>query len=722
VSVTAANVRRAWLAVFTVILASANVAVATTWWPITASLDGTAAVSSARSPRARSADATTEMRRWLASALDPGGPGLPFSFSYDGRSSRNLLPAWSADSATRRLGRRRTRHTLTWHDPVTGLIVRCVAVEYDHFPTVEWTLEFENAGAADTPILDAINALDVAVARGAGTEFLLHHNAGSMASASDFAPRETPLGPGAVKRLGAAGGRPTAADLSYFNVAWGSEGLIVAVGWPGQWAAELRRDDADSLTIRAGQESTHFLLHPGETVRTPLVVLQSWRGNWGDGQNAWRRWMNAYNLPRPGGKLPRPQLLANSSRAYIEMEHATEANQLDYLDRYRQERLEIDAWWMDAGWYVQQEGWTQTGTWVIDPTRFPDGFKPISDVAHRRGMQVVVWFEPERVTAGTWLADMHPEWVLGGRDGGLLDLGNPDAWNWLVDHVDRLITDNGIDVYRQDFNLDPLPYWRQHDTRDRQGITEIRHVMGYLAFWDELRRRHPRLLIDSCASGGRRNDLETMRRAVPLWRSDHAYDPIAQQAMTYGLSMWLPYYGTGTVAMANAPAFGAGWTPVQTYAFWSDAAPSLVSGIDVQVEDIDYAALRTLFRRWRMMSRFYSGDFYPLTAYNRSENDWIAWQFDRRRRQDGVVQAFRRQASPDETMRLKLHGLDPRARYTVRELGGPRLGSSSGRRLMVTGIPVTLRERPGAAVILYRATGSRVAPAVTGAVAPASTR
>jgi alpha-galactosidase len=661
-------------------------------------------------------------RRWLAFARDPNGSAPPFSFTYGGQSSRDLLPGWGAESASRRLGRRRTQHTFTWHDPATGLIVRCVAIEYEVFPTIEWSLSFENAGAADTPILEAINALDIGIERGAGTEFLLHHNVGSRATRSDFAPIETPLGPGVVKRIGAAGGRPTGSDLSYFNVAWGGEGLLVAVGWPGQWAAELSRDQGPGLAIRAGQELTHFRLHPGERVRTPLVALQSWRGDWGRGQNIWRRWMTAYTLPRQGRTLPRPQLLANSSRAYMEMENATEANQIAYLDRYRQEHIKLDGWWMDAGWYVQQQGWTQTGTWVIDPARFPHGFKPISDAAHRRGMKIVLWFEPERVAPATWLADTHPEWVLGGRAGGLLDLGNPDAWNWLVDHIDRLLTDNDIDVYRQDLNIDPLPYWRRNDAPDRQGITEIRHVTGYLAFWDELRRRHPRLLIDSCASGGRRNDLETMRRAVPLWRSDHAYEPIGQQGMTYGLSMWLPYYGTGTVAMASAPAFGGGWTPVEKYAFWSDAAPSLVSSIDVRVEDLDYAALRTLFRQWRTMSRFYSGDYYPLTPYSQSEDDWMAWQFDRPGNRDGVVQVFRRARCEGETIRLKLRGLDPTSRYAVRALGGSRQRPMSGRRLMEMGMPVTVREQPGTTVILYRATGASASHTVAEAVAHVPTR
>ena len=62
--------------------------------------------------------------------------------------------------------------------------------------------------------------------------------------------------------------------------------------------------------------------------------------------------------------------------------------------------------------------------------------------------------------------------------------------------------------------MEPLGFWRGNDPPDRQGITEIRHVEGLLAYWDELRRRHPEMPIDTCASGGRRNDLETLRRAV----------------------------------------------------------------------------------------------------------------------------------------------------------------------------------------------------------------
>jgi alpha-galactosidase len=102
--------------------------------------------------------------------------------------------------------------------------------------------------------------------------------------------------------------------------------MILAVGWPGQWTAEFARDDGRGIRIRAGQELTHFRLHPGEAVRSPLVVLEAWKGDWLRGQNLWRRWMLIHNVPRPGGRLPRPHMLANSSRAYDEMLGADEAN------------------------------------------------------------------------------------------------------------------------------------------------------------------------------------------------------------------------------------------------------------------------------------------------------------------------------------------------------------------------------------------------------------
>jgi len=630
------------------------------------------------------------------------GKDPPFSFTYGKKPSTELLPKWECKREVRRLDDRRRQHTLSYTDPDSGLVVRCIAVEYLDFPTVEWTLHFENPGRADTPILEKIQALDINWRRMGNPEFLLHHATGSQASPSDYQPLKSPLPPGTAKRITAAGGRPTNSDMSYFNLQWGKQGMIVVVGWPGQWAAEFIRDAGNGIRVRAGQELTHFKLLPGEKVHSPLIVLQFWKGDRIRAQNVWRRWMMAHSMPKPGGKLPPPQLVAASSRAYNEMIEANEANQIMHINRYLEEKLKLDYWWMDAGWYVQERGWPQVGTWQIDRRRFPKGFKPISDHAHSKGIKTLVWFEPERVAAGTWLAETHPEWILGGAQGGLLNLGNQNAWNWLVGHVDKLLTDEGIDLYRQDFNMDPLNYWRRNDAQDRQGITEIKHVTGYLAYWDELRRRHPDMLIDSCASGGRRNDLETMRRAVPLWRSDYAFEPIGHQCMTYGISFWLPYHGTGTVACADASYYGSGKTPVEPYAFWSNATPSLGLGIDIRVRDLDYETLRRLVDQWRQISPCYFGDYYPLSPYSQAKDAWIAWQFDRPDLGTGVVQAFRRTDSFYEAARFQLRGLKAEARYVLTNVDGSNTHEATGRELIENGLRVSINQQPGVAVIVYR--------------------
>ncbi|HOX37547.1 MAG TPA: alpha-galactosidase, partial [Candidatus Brocadiia bacterium] len=542
----------------------------------------------------------------------------PFSFVYGGRPSADLLKTWKLERTSRQLDDRRVERILTYTCPDTGLVVRCAGIEYLDFPTIEWTLYFKNGGAADTPILGNIQALDVSLERGHYGEFALHHFVGSPCAPNDYAPLKSLLAPKTEKTIAAAGGRPTNSDMSYFNLEVPTgQGVIAVVGWPGQWTSQWSRDDGVGLRLRAGQELTHFRLLPGEEVRSPLIALQFWNGDWVRAQNVWRRWMLAHNVPKPDGKLPEPELFGCSSHVFNEMVGANEQNQIEFIDRYVEEGVKIGRYWMDAGWYFcDGVGWPKTGTWEVDTNRFPRGLRAICDHAHAKGIKTIVWFEPERVHPDTWLTKNHPEWVLGGAAGGLLDLGNPEARKWLTDHVDKLLTEQDIDLYRQDFNMDPLNHWRGNDAPDRQGITEIRHVEGYLAYWDELLRRHPGMFIDSCASGGRRNDLETMRRAIPLWRTDWRCDPVGTQCHTYGLSFWIPLSGTGVA-------------DVDPYVFRSNMAPFTNCLWDMRSKGLDYNLMRKLSGEFKHISPCWSGDYYPLTTYSVENDVWMAWQFDR---------------------------------------------------------------------------------------------
>ena len=161
------------------------------------------------------------------------------------------------------------------------------------------------------------------------------------------------------------------------------------------------------------------------------------------------------------------------------------------------------------------------------------------------GIGFLLWFEPERVFQGTSWSREHPEYLLGPVGPNYLyNLGNPAARQALTDQLVKVLNEGNISCYRQDFNFDPRPYWDKADAPDRVGMTEIRHITGLYRMWDDLLARCPGLLIDNCASGGRRIDIETMSRSIPLWRSDlpcyPGYSGAAIQNQTHGLGLWAP--------------------------------------------------------------------------------------------------------------------------------------------------------------------------------------
>lgn len=196
------------------------------------------------------------------------------------------------------------------------------------------------------------------------------------------------------------------------------------------------------------------------------------------------------------------------------------------------------------------------------------------------------------------------------------------------------------------------------------------------------------MLIDSCASGGRRNDLETMRRSVPLWRTDFRLDTVGTQCHTYGISSWLPLSGTGTGTYA-------------AYDFRSNMAPLLNCIWDVRIKDADYGLMRRLFEQFRRVADSYLGDYYPLTPYSLENTAWMGWQFDRPDLGRGMVQVFRRSQSIYKAAELRLSGLEPEARYTVNNLDSNAEEIRTGQELMDIGLSVVVNERPGAVLFAY---------------------
>jgi alpha-galactosidase len=261
-------------------------------------------------------------------------------------------------------------------------------------------------------------------------------------------------------------------------------GVTFTVGWPGQWSSSYTRNSGTNLQVTAGQQSLSVQLNPSEEIRTPMAAMCSWKGS--DtvrAQNIWRQWMLDYNEPGANGNPMPPGLFGHTNGFYPGMVD-TAADEIRDASAYINGGARFDYWWLDAGWYPCNGNWAQVGSWKPDPVRFPNGLKEVSDYVHSQGMKFITWFEPERVSAGTDLATQHPEWIIGGSGGGLLNLSNPDARVWLTNCIDALITQQGIDLYRQDFNIDPLAYWQSLDVANRTGMTENQYVQGYLAYVD----------------------------------------------------------------------------------------------------------------------------------------------------------------------------------------------------------------------------------------------
>lgn len=637
----------------------------------------------------------TWSKRFFSRATD-----LPISFVLDGKAIHGIPKEWHPVVNKRHIDNKRSETVFEGTNPKTGLHIRVECTEYHDYPVMEWVAWFTNKGQESTPIIRDILALDGTFQ---GSAPSLYSNNGDFYSEKGYTPQVKPLGAGDSVGFAPNGGRPSDGAFPYYRIMFDKWGLSLAIGWPAQWA--VRFDGlAEGVHVRAGQEKTNMRLNPGERIRTPRMTVLSWSGDASRAVNLWRRWYLAHILPRHNGQPIKPLLAVAGTDEGEEFTAATEENQIRYIDKFKRLGFNFDVWWIDAGWYPCAGHWPNTGTWKPDPKRFPNGLKPVSDEAARNGADLLVWFEPERVRPGTELSTEHPEWLLRlkDKDNSLLNLGNSQCREWLTDHVCRMIKDNGIKIYRQDFNFEPLEYWRKNEPEDRQGMNENLHVQGYLQYWDNLRARNPGLWIDSCASGGRRNDLETMRRSVPLHYSDYGYGyhPV-KLSFHQSLFEWLPYFKETTLSwdLSGPMRFNK---QVDSYSYHCAMAPMLALGLDIRRDDYNYALAKKMIAIWRRASDLILyGDYYPHTPFHRSADQWVAWQFDSPEKGRGFVQGIRLPAAKEATFTIHPKEIDPNAMYLFENDETGETRSIAGKDLIQTGFTFALPPRSGA-IWFYR--------------------
>jgi alpha-galactosidase len=126
-------------------------------------------------------------------------------------------------------------------------------------------------------------------------------------------------------------------------------------------------------------------------------------------------------------------------------------------------------------------------------------------------------------------------------------------------------------------------------------------------------------------------------------------------------------------------------------------------GAGLQLTRENQAAVRRVYDECRQVAPFVlEGNYYPLTPYSRAGSDWLAWQFNRPEKGDGVVQIFRRSESPYVRADFRLRGLAPAAIYEVWNFDVAGTTMIAAKELIEKGLIVEIKDKPGAAVITYR--------------------
>ena len=592
-----------------------------------------------------------------------------------------------------------------------GQIVVRAETEYDpEFSAYGWTVWFENAGTEDTKVISDLVCADLVFP---GGRPLLRGILGDHIN--QYRPYTYDLcRQDAAFR--AVTGRATHVNFPYFMLETDEGTSMIAIGWAGTWEAEFRAVDAGTRLNASGVVGLKTYLKPGERIRTPQMYIVACPSPERDAQaasNHWRRWFLSRVMPRKSACSAEPvQPMITNCLASDTGRPNSDGSISEYsgswkpsMEKYYEEGLEMDLRWVDAGWYCDAENqtvpadwWGTVGTWTLDRTKWPErSFRDSVDYAMARGTRTLLWFEPELVRISNALLDpdgIRPEWILGQEHTWrLANLGNDDLITWLINKVSGIIDKSGITIYRQDFgNGCPLALWLENDGEKRTGMTENRYVQGYLKFWDLLIARYPDIMIDSCASGGCRNDLESMRRAVPLHKTDYNYsDYDAKQAMHYTLFQWFPYFGTMT---------NAGPTPMTQYGLRSSFCCWYASAYDVRRREMDWDLLRAGMEEWKRIQRFYYADYYPITEWSRRDALWRGWEFFEPESGEGFIQVFRPAGSTVASSKLKLYGLEADTEYQITDLDSACSVKMDGAALMQDGLEVTIPAAAHAAVLL----------------------
>jgi len=611
-----------------------------------------------------------------------------FSFDYNAVEFSQFIGEWekSVDTTEDEDGNRII--TLSYTQPTDKVTAVATITVYKDSPAVDWIIYFTNNGSSDSPVISNIRALNAEYEID-GDEIRVNHPAGSTMSEDDFKSQIVNLSASSDELSFANdGGRSSDGNMPYFDISNGEEGIIGAIGWSGQWTCNMKYTE-NGVRIDAGMRKTAISLHAEEDMRTPSIVLLFFEGDVNDdGHNLWRDMMlNHYNPTDESGEPVTTMPVWDTIGGGVKYKDA-----MNYIKRVNNGNVYYDGVWIDAGWYSEDtstsDWYEATGNWSTPESRYPDGYSVLTDVLKEDGKGFMLWFEPERAMEGTAMVENYPQYFMYQYKSAqhyVWNFADDEAVDFLVDYISEIIQDYGITWYRQDCNMDPLPRWEITDDMDgenRTGITEIKYITNMYRYWDELVEQNDGLMIDNCAAGGRRLDIEMCKRSLACWRSDYyniegTADGCRKIAMN--ISYWLPVSGGGESATEGND---------NAYEYRS----SMVNQVLVRTYPKGGRQWNTLTDQYLEIREAMAKNYYGLLVPEDYATGNGAYEFIDPETGKGFIALFRPEKSSDDSIFITLKGLDIDAEYVLTNMDGGDPVTASGKDLMEKGINITMNE------------------------------
>ncbi|MBO4356302.1 MAG: alpha-galactosidase, partial [Clostridia bacterium] len=453
-----------------------------------------------------------------------------------------------------------------------NLTLRVKLTHYFSHGATEWTLFFKNKSDENTKRISNVRT----VIDFEGEKPTLDGNLGDHENM--YRPYHCEINDGDVHFIDDLG-RATHRYFPYFNLGYGDRGSMLAIGWGGNWEAFFRKTPNGVQYEGKSVYDLDTYLKPGEEIRTALFALCEYTIRDNDyATNYWRDWYVEYTAQKmdKNGTPFSPMStycfagetgLPNSDGSISERYYTWRP----VVDKMQEVGVHVDVSWLDAGWYIApdlksaepyvrgHDWWDTVGTWEPDPVKWPGNtLAGRGDYTHKMGMKNMVWFEPERVT---FLDDLvknfgyKHEWAIYAPGNPIVNnIGNPECFEWTAKRICDFLTKNHIDISREDNNSDPGKLWSYLDEKEgegRKGFTECKLIDAHYRLWDRIiactLANGGCGFVDSCASGGGRNDLESMRRGYPFMRSDADRTTTARRlSMGYSFCKWIPLHGACT--------------------------------------------------------------------------------------------------------------------------------------------------------------------------------